>query len=209
MRIVRPFPMACARSRPMATLSTSSAVSPNLSCESQTGTSWPILAHMCKSGLSFCVVTLNGITLGEQDLHHRMNVRARFIETAVDEPFEIRRPPARIDGIAFEREFHDVVSLDAIGRPGARQQKALRVADGARRLCSNSSTDAPAASTHAVCGDEFFDQVIQLCHRRFLYLSSREVPAHVGRGVHARLAGVVRGHLRMRGRRSAGVLLAR
>ena len=49
----------------MATLSTSSAVSPNLSCESQIGTSWPILAHMCSSGWSFLPVTPNGITLGE------------------------------------------------------------------------------------------------------------------------------------------------
>ena len=49
----------------MSTLSTSNAVSPNLSCESQTGTLCPILAHMCKSGLSLLLVMPNGITLGE------------------------------------------------------------------------------------------------------------------------------------------------
>ena len=48
----------------MSTFSTRSAVSPNLSCESQVGTSWPILAHMCRSGLSLRSVMPNGITLG-------------------------------------------------------------------------------------------------------------------------------------------------
>ena len=40
-------------------------MSPNLSWQSHTGTSCPIFAHMCRSGLSFVAVTLNGITLGE------------------------------------------------------------------------------------------------------------------------------------------------
>ena len=49
----------------MAMSLTRSAVSPNLSWESQTGTSWPIEAHMCSSGFSFLLVTPNGIVLGE------------------------------------------------------------------------------------------------------------------------------------------------
>ena len=43
--------------------STSSAVSPKWSWESQTGTSWPIDAPMWKIGLIFLPVTPNGMTL--------------------------------------------------------------------------------------------------------------------------------------------------
>ncbi len=63
--VVGRAPRRCAKSRPIAMSLTKSVVSPNLSRESQTGTSWPKLAHICNSGLSFLPVTPNGITLGE------------------------------------------------------------------------------------------------------------------------------------------------
>ena len=44
---------------------TSNAVLPNLSCESHSGTSWPIDAHMCSSGFIFLPVMPNGMVLGE------------------------------------------------------------------------------------------------------------------------------------------------
>jgi hypothetical protein len=46
-------------------LFTSSAVSPKPSCESHSGTSWPIEAHICCTGFSGLPVTPNGIVLGE------------------------------------------------------------------------------------------------------------------------------------------------
>src|SRR5262249_59044100 len=61
-----------------------------------------------------------------------VDVGTRLVDAAMDEALEIGRPPARIDRIALERELHDVVDLDALGRPRPRQQKALRVVGMAR-----------------------------------------------------------------------------
>ncbi len=46
-------------------LDTSMLVSPNLSPESQIGTSWPMQPQVCSSGRIVVPVTPNGITLGE------------------------------------------------------------------------------------------------------------------------------------------------
>ena len=51
IKAVRPGPKNRARSRPMSISDTSMSVSPNLSCESQIGTSWLIEAIICMIGL--------------------------------------------------------------------------------------------------------------------------------------------------------------
>src|SRR5262249_54441528 len=53
-------------------------------------------------------------------VHDRHEVRARLVERAVDESLEIGRPTPGIDGRTVERELHDVVALDAVGRARTR-----------------------------------------------------------------------------------------
>src|SRR6267154_1140852 len=63
-----PPPTARAKSRPIGMSDTSKSVSPNFSCASQTGTSWPIVAQLCTTGLSFSSVMAYGITLQRHEL---------------------------------------------------------------------------------------------------------------------------------------------
>src|SRR5262245_13745128 len=86
----------------------------------------------------------------------------------MDEPLEIRRPPARIDRRAVERELHDVVGLDAVGRARARQQVALRIVGMAHADVAEGIHHA-LARENAVSGHEFFDEVVELGHWRFLF----------------------------------------
>ncbi len=81
----------------------------------------------------------------------------------MDEALEIGRLAAGIDRLALERELHDVVLLDAIRRPRARQEEVLRVigmpdADVAERV------DHAFGRQDAVGGDEFFEEGIELGH---------------------------------------------
>ena len=167
IRMVRPAPIALARSRPIATFSTRSAVSPNLSCESQIGTSWPILAHMCSSGWSLLAGDAERDHARRMVVHDRMHVRPRLVEAAMDEALEIGRLAARIDRLALERELHDVVLLDAVRRPRPRQEEALRIV-GMPRADMAERVDHAFGREDAVGGDEFFEQSIELGHWRFL-----------------------------------------
>ena len=93
-------------------------------------------------------------------MHHRVNIRSRLENGAVDEALQIGRAPARIDGGAVERELHDVVRLDAVRRARPREQKMLR-------LVRMTHADMPERSTiftgeDAVGGDKFFEQFSSL-----------------------------------------------
>src|SRR5262249_58012521 len=84
---------------------------------------------------------------------------------------EVGRAALGIDRRAIERELHDVVFLDAVRRPRARQQIALRIIGVAHADMAEAVHHA-LAGEDAVGGDELFDQVVQLGHRRFLELLS-------------------------------------
>ena len=51
---------------------------------------------------------------------HRVNVRPRLVDRAVDEALEIGRAAALVDRGAVERIFDDIVALDALRGAGAR-----------------------------------------------------------------------------------------
>src|SRR5258706_367524 len=69
---------------------------------------------------------------GERDharrmvVHDRVHVRLRLADRAVDEALEIRLAPAPVDRLALERELHEVLALDAVGRARPRQEEAVR-----------------------------------------------------------------------------------
>jgi hypothetical protein len=85
----------------------------------------------------------------------------------MNEALEIGGAAPGVDRRAVEGELHDVVVLDAVGRARARQQIAPRVLGMARADMAEGIHHA-FAGEDAVGGDEFFDQVVQLGHRRFL-----------------------------------------
>src|SRR3981081_3625635 len=110
---VRPSPTRRARSRPISMLDTSMLVSPNLSPESQIGTSWPMQPQVGSSGRIVVPVTPKGHTRGRWIVHHRLHVGPKLIGRAVDETFQTGLAPAPLDRIAVERELHEVFALDA------------------------------------------------------------------------------------------------
>src|SRR5262245_3790949 len=97
-------------------------------------------------------------------VHDRMHIRPRFVDAAMDEALQIGRPLARIDGIALERELHDVVLLDALGRTCAREQEALRVVGMARAHVPERVHDA-FVRQDAVGGDDLFEQHVEVGHK--------------------------------------------
>src|SRR5215510_9373610 len=108
-----------------------------------------------------------------------MHVRPRLIDAAVDEALEIRRPVARVDRIAFERELHDVVLLDALGRTRSRQQEALGIVGMARAHMPERVHDT-LMREDAVGGDDLFEQGIEAGHGRFLGLAVISVSSPQG-----------------------------
>ena len=91
------------------------------------GTSGPIVAQMCITGLSF--------SPGDAKRDHAMamvvddgsNVRPGFIKSGVYEALQIRLSPARIHGLPVERELHDVTRFDQFGRYRVRKQEPARI----------------------------------------------------------------------------------
>src|SRR6516225_3014540 len=96
-------------------------------------------------------------------MHDRLHVCARLIDAAVDKALEVRRAAARIDGLAFERELHDVGGLDALRRARPRQQEAVRIvrmtgADVPERI------DDAFVGENAVGGDDLFEECFKFAH---------------------------------------------
>jgi hypothetical protein len=60
-------------------------------------------------------------------VHHRDDIRADFIDFAVDEPLQVRRPPVGVHRVAVEVVFDDVVGGHQGRRHAARQQIAVGV----------------------------------------------------------------------------------
>ncbi len=95
----------------------------------------------------------------------------------MDETLEIGRTAARIDRLAFERELHDVVLLDAVRRARARQEEALRIV-GMPRADVTEGVHHPFRGQDAVGGDEFFEEGVELGHAgSFLVIRHPEVRA--------------------------------
>ena len=101
---------------------------------------------------------------------HRHHVGPRLIGAAVDRALGVEVLALGVDRLAFEIELDDVVALDALGRPRARQEKAIRPvgmadADVAERI------DDPELRQHVVRGHEVFQQVVKLRHGGVLPLN--------------------------------------
>ena len=161
--------MCLARSRPMSMFSTRSAVSPKCVVRipdrhlvadrgAHVEDRLDLAAGHAERDHAFAVV-----------VHDRHHVRPRLVERAVDEALEIGRAAARIDRVAFEREFHDVGGLDAVGRARAREQIALRIV-GMARADMAEGIDDRLAGEDAVGGDELFDDPVELGHQALSFL---------------------------------------
>src|SRR5262245_21152146 len=94
----------------------------------------------------------------------RVDVRPRLIDAAMDEALEVGRPPARIDRLALERELHNVVLLDALGRTCPREQEALGIVWMARTHVPEGIHDA-FMRQDAIGGDDLFEHHIETWHR--------------------------------------------
>src|SRR5262245_2820805 len=120
-------------------------------------------------------------------VHDRMHIRPRLVDAAVNEALQIGRPVTRIDGIALERELHDVVLLDALGRACAREKEALRVVGMARAHVPERIHDT-LMRQDAVGGDDLFEQHVETGHKTFPWVDRVSLHRH---------ARACRGHPRL------------
>src|SRR5271166_2568404 len=90
-------------------------------------------------------------------VHDRPNLGIGLVDLAVNKSLDIERAPARVEGVAVEVEFHDVVRCDETRRHAARQQKACCVLLVPR-------ADMPKAVDHALVGEDAVggDEIVDL-----------------------------------------------
>src|SRR5208282_2073240 len=86
-----------------------------------------------------------------------------LVERAMDEALVIGPPAARLERLALEGEFHDVLGGDAFGRPRARQEIALGImrvpgADMAEAV------DHAHGGKDAIGRNQIFDQFVITRH---------------------------------------------
>ncbi len=96
-------------------------------------------------------------------VHHRMHVRPRLVDRAVDEALEIGRAAVFVDRGAVEPIFDYVAVLDALGGSRPRQKIMLRLV-GMPRADMAEQIDNAFVGQDAVGGHQFFQNKIELAH---------------------------------------------
>ena len=95
-------------------------------------------------------------------MDHRLHIGTGFVDSAVNEPFKIRRSPVA-DRVAVEVEFQKVFAFDEFRRQRAREEESFGVVRMTDTHMAVGIDDA-LVGEYAIGDDELVQQIVQFVH---------------------------------------------